>query len=145
MSDGPAASESAQLVLPIPEKAYFRIGEVARILGVKPYVLRFWETEFRVVRPQKTRSQQRVYRRRDVELLREIRRLLYDERYTIEGARKRLREDPESPASTAAGEAEPAAPVAAAPAPRGPRPESFEKSFENVKNELEEILKLLAE
>jgi len=59
---------------------------------VKPYVLRYWETEFRSVRPQKTRSQQRLYRRKDVELLLKIRQLLYAQRFTIEGARARLRE-----------------------------------------------------
>ena len=78
---------------PIPDKAYFRIGEVARILGVKPYVLRYWESEFKAIRPQKSRSQQRLYRRRDVELLLRIKRLLYEERFTIAGARRKLREE----------------------------------------------------
>src|SRR5262249_14130598 len=76
----------------LPDRLYFRIGEVARLLGVKPYVLRYWESEFRLVRPVKTEAQQRRYRRKDVETLLEIRRLLYTERYTIEGARRRLRE-----------------------------------------------------
>ena len=76
----------------IPDKPYFKIGEAARLCGVKPYVLRYWETEFKSLRPQKTRSQQRLYRRRDVELLLQIRHLLYDKRYTIEGARTRLRD-----------------------------------------------------
>ena len=76
----------------IPDKPYFKIGEAARLCGVKPYVLRYWETEFKSLRPQKTRSQQRLYRRRDVELLLKIRHLLYDKRYTIEGARTRLRD-----------------------------------------------------
>src|SRR5213075_2996200 len=76
----------------IPEKPYFKIGEAARLCAVKPYVLRYWETEFRSVRPQKTRSQQRLYRRKDVELLLKIRELLYAQRFTIEGARSRLRE-----------------------------------------------------
>jgi DNA-binding transcriptional MerR regulator len=76
----------------IPDKPYFKIGEAARLCAVKPYVLRYWETEFRSVRPQKTRSQQRLYRRKDVELLLKIRQLLYAERFTIEGARARLRE-----------------------------------------------------
>ena len=75
----------------IPEKPYFKIGEAARLCGVKPYVLRYWETEFKSVKPQKTRSQQRLYKRRDIELLLKIRHLLYDKRYTIEGARTRLR------------------------------------------------------
>ncbi len=76
----------------IPDKPYFKIGEVARLCAVKPYVLRYWETEFRSLRLQKTRSQQRLYRRKDVDLLLKIRHLLYTERFTIEGARARLRE-----------------------------------------------------
>jgi DNA-binding transcriptional MerR regulator len=76
----------------LPDKPYFKIGEAARLCAVKPYVLRYWETEFRSVRPQKTRSQQRLYRRKDVELLLKIRELLYAQRFTIEGARARLRE-----------------------------------------------------
>ena len=76
----------------IPDKPFFKIGEAARLCAVKPYVLRYWETEFRSVRPQKTRSQQRLYRRRDIELLLKIRDLLYEQRFTIEGARVRLRE-----------------------------------------------------
>jgi len=76
----------------VPEKPYFKIGEAARICGVEPYVLRYWETEFRSLRPQKTQSQQRLYRRKDVELLLQIRHLLYEKRFTIAGARARLRE-----------------------------------------------------
>jgi DNA-binding transcriptional MerR regulator len=84
----------------IPDKPFFKIGETARMCGVKPYVLRYWETEFRSLKPQKTRSHQRLYRHRDVELLLRIRHLLYEERFTIEGARARLRElgHDESPA-----------------------------------------------
>src|SRR5206468_4053415 len=77
---------------PLPDKLYFKIGEVARLVGVKPYVLRYWETEFSILRPGKTRSRHRLYRRKDVETLLEIRRLLYAERYTIEGAKRRLRD-----------------------------------------------------
>ena len=75
----------------LPDKLYFKIGEVARIVGVKPYVLRYWETEFPAIRPGKTRSKHRLYRRRDVEALLEIKRLLHNERYTIEGAKRRLK------------------------------------------------------
>ena len=88
----------------LPDKLYFKIGEVARLVGVKPYVLRYWETEFSVVRPGKTRSHHRLYRRRDVETLLEIRRLLYGERYTIEGAKRRLREVGRAPAQAPAAE-----------------------------------------
>ena len=76
----------------LPDRLYFKIGEVAKLVGVKPYVLRYWETEFSGLRPGKTRSKHRLYRRKDVETLLEIRRLLYTERYTIEGAKRRLRE-----------------------------------------------------
>ncbi|MFN2375136.1 MAG: MerR family transcriptional regulator, partial [Candidatus Binatia bacterium] len=75
------------------EKLYFKIGEVARIVGVKPYVLRYWETEFSILKPGKTRSKHRLYRRRDVELLLRIKDLLHTRRFTIEGARKKLREE----------------------------------------------------
>jgi DNA-binding transcriptional MerR regulator len=76
----------------IPDKPFFKIGEAARLCAVKPFVLRYWETEFRSIKPQKTRSRQRLYRRQDVELVLRIRHLLYDQRFTIEGARARLRE-----------------------------------------------------
>lgn len=92
----------------LPDKLYFKIGEVARLVGVKPYVLRYWETEFPSIRPGKTRSQHRLYRRRDVETLIEIRRLLHDERYTIEGAKRRLRgrgDEPAAPEAAAEGAA----------------------------------------
>lgn len=75
----------------MPDKLYFKIGEVASLLGVKPYVLRYWESEFSAIKPTKTRSKHRMYRQRDIEVLREIKRLLYDERLTIEGAKKRLK------------------------------------------------------
>ena len=75
----------------LPNKLYFKIGEVADIAGVKPHVLRFWETEFSMLKPGKTRSKHRLYRRRDVETVLEIKRLLHQERYTIEGAKRRLK------------------------------------------------------
>ena len=74
----------------IPDKLYFRIGEVSRLAGIKPYVLRFWETEFSSLGPKKSGKGHRLYRRKDVELVLEIKRLLYEKRYTIEGARKFL-------------------------------------------------------
>jgi len=74
----------------IPDKSYFRIGEVGRILGVEPYVIRFWESEFKSVRPIRSRSDQRLYRRRDVEELLTIKFLLYEDMFTIAGAKKRL-------------------------------------------------------
>ena len=77
----------------LPNKLYFRIGEVAKILGVKPYVLRYWETEFSVLKPGKTPSRHRLYRKRDVETLLDIKRLLYEEGFTIAGAKKRIKEN----------------------------------------------------
>ena len=74
----------------IPEKLYFRIGEVSKLTRTKEYVLRYWETEFPSLRPAKSSTGHRLYRRRDVELVLEIRRLLYTQGFTIEGARKKL-------------------------------------------------------
>jgi DNA-binding transcriptional MerR regulator len=76
--------------VPIPDKLFYKIGEVSRIVGVEPYVLRYWETEFPFLKPRKNKSGQRVYIKKDVEFLLYIKRLLYQERYTIEGVRKRL-------------------------------------------------------
>lgn len=76
----------------LPTKLYFRIGEVAKIVGVKPYVLRYWETEFSVLKPGKTPSRHRLYRRRDVEMLLHIKHLLYQEGFTIAGAKKQLKD-----------------------------------------------------
>jgi DNA-binding transcriptional MerR regulator len=76
----------------IPNKLYFRIGEVSDLVGVKPYVLRYWESEFPDIKPSKSKSGQRLYKRKDVELLLKIKELLYEERFTINGARKRLKD-----------------------------------------------------
>ncbi|MBW2027942.1 MAG: MerR family transcriptional regulator [Deltaproteobacteria bacterium] len=74
------------------EKRYFRIGEVSRIIGVEPYVLRYWEHEFPQIKPQRADTNQRTYQKKDLEIILEIKRLLYEEKLTIEGARKRLRQ-----------------------------------------------------
>jgi DNA-binding transcriptional MerR regulator len=74
----------------IPDKLYFKIGEVSELLGVEPYVLRYWETEFPVLSPKKSGAGHRLYRRKDVELLLRIKHLLYEKRFTIEGARQSL-------------------------------------------------------
>ncbi|MBN1381919.1 MAG: MerR family transcriptional regulator [Deltaproteobacteria bacterium] len=75
----------------IPDKSYFRIGEVSKILQVEPYVLRYWESEFKsTIRPMRTKSDQRLYKRKDVEALMTIKRLLYDEEFTIKGAKRHL-------------------------------------------------------
>jgi DNA-binding transcriptional MerR regulator len=116
----------------LPDKLYFKIGEVAKIVGVKPYVLRYWETEFSMIRPGKTRSSHRLYRRRDVEALLEIKRLLHNERYTIEGAKRRLK-----------GVAKPAAPE--------PRPQlalplgerTYRNALARLRQELQALYQLL--
>ncbi len=90
--DGKLAGATPELPTDLDEKRYFRIGEVSRIAGVKPYVLRYWESEFRWMAPAKSKSKQRLYRKKDIERILLIRRLLHEERYTIAGARKRLRE-----------------------------------------------------
>jgi len=86
----------------IPDKLYFKIGEVSDILGVEPYVLRYWETEFAQLAPKKSGAGHRLYRRKDVELLLRIKHLLYDERFTIEGARQTLQKGGRVPKSHAA-------------------------------------------
>ena len=118
-------------VLPsgIPDKNYFKIGEAARICAVKPHVLRYWETEFRSLKPQKSRSQQRVYRRKDLEHLLRIRHLLYEERFTIEGARTRLRE---------LGHDE-------GPVPERPPPLVDREALRKLKQGLVELLRLVEE
>ncbi len=121
----------------IPEKLYFKIGEVAALVGVQAHVLRYWEKEIPFIRPGKTTSNQRRYRRRDVEVFREIRRLLHQERYTLAGARRRLvtGERPELPAL----EVPEPLPAPAAPPPVDPA------RLERVKAGLREILSLVGE
>jgi DNA-binding transcriptional MerR regulator len=74
----------------IPDKLYFRIGEVSKIAGLPTYVLRFWETEFPRIRPKRTSSGQRLYTRTDIELVLKIKHLLYEKKFTIQGARQHL-------------------------------------------------------
>lgn len=75
----------------IPDKLYFRVGEASRLTGVAPYVLRFWESEFTLLRPERTPAGQRLYRRRDIELILRLKHLLHEKKFTIEGARRHLR------------------------------------------------------
>jgi len=77
----------------IPEKLFFKIGEVCELAGVQAHVLRYWESEFPMLAPQKNRAGQRVYRKRDVEMALRIKELLYEDQYTIAGAKKRLAND----------------------------------------------------
>lgn len=78
----------------IPDKLYYRIGEVETITEIPAYVLRYWESEFKLLRPKKNPAGQRLYRKRDLDMVLRIKTLLYDERLTLEGAKKRLRGEP---------------------------------------------------
>ncbi len=88
-------SSSAEELPSIPGKRYFTIGEVSELCSVKPHVLRYWEQEFPQLKPVKRRGNRRYYQRGDVETIRQIRSLLYDQGYTIGGARQRMEEGPE--------------------------------------------------
>jgi len=90
----------------IPDKTYFRIGEISKILGVEPYVVRYWESEFSTVKPIRTKSEQRLYRRKDLEELALIKRLLYGDKFTIAGAKKKLQELRKEGPAAPAGEGE---------------------------------------
>lgn len=87
-------SQSEYSLPPIPDKRYFTIGEVAFLCGVKPHVLRYWEQEFPRLRPAKRRGNRRYYQYKDVIMIRQIRKLLYDEGFTIEGAKAQLSQNP---------------------------------------------------
>jgi DNA-binding transcriptional MerR regulator len=80
------------MAVAIPNKLYFKIGEVSKITGVEPYILRYWESEFKLVRPYRTKTNQRLYRKKDVESILKIKTMLYDEKFTIAGAKMKLRE-----------------------------------------------------
>ncbi len=114
----------------IPEKIYFKIGEVCELVGVQAHVLRYWETEFPMLSPQKNKSGQRSYRRRDVEIALRIKTLLYNEMFTIAGAKKKLQAEqrsgnkPKSAAETAQAPAE-------RPSGRVDAPTLFENVFES--------------
>lgn len=121
-------SERLPLRMPIPDKLYFRIGEVSDLAETQPYVLRYWETEFPSLKPTKSHSGHRLYRRQDVEMVFEIKRLLYEEGFTIEGARKYLAGN-----SHAATQAKPRENSSADP-----------KYLEAIKRELEGILTIVS-
>jgi DNA-binding transcriptional MerR regulator len=91
--------------LELPDKKYFRIGEVSELVGVEPYVLRYWESEFAVIKPVKSSSGHRVYSRKDVENLNRIRHLLHVEKFSIKGARKKLQETRKEEKKTKVAEA----------------------------------------
>jgi len=133
----------------IPDKIYFKIGEVSRIVGVKPYVLRYWETEFKEIGPSKSRSNQRLYRRKDVDTLLAIKNLLYNEGFTITGARKKIRDHLKSSASNGKSSSNPKKNKVSAQAKHLEQmPIAFEgvggkKVFLKLKQELRELKKII--
>jgi DNA-binding transcriptional MerR regulator len=128
---------------PIPDKLYFRIGEAARLCGVEAYVLRFWETEFPQLRPNKGGTGQRLYRRRDVELALHIKQLLHQEGYTIAGARQVLAtEAKDGKRKTAAQESAAAPPPAKAASP--PPATAIDAKLQRLRSELKELLAVLS-
>ena len=123
----------------LPSKDLFRIGEVSRLTATKAFVLRYWETEFPMLQPVKAPSGHRLYRREDIETVLEIKRLLYEEGFTIAGARKHLAEGGHS-GNGGNGQA-PAARESLAPAPRGSA--AHRKRLIELRDELQAILTLL--
>ncbi len=123
---------------PVPKKLYYRIGDVCEILGLEAHVLRYWETEFPRLAPRKNKAGQRTYRPKDIELLRTIRRLLYEDGFTIAGARKQLTR---RVGSKRAPEVKPQ--VSAATKPPKKPPAAPAQRLDQVREELENILTLL--
>ena len=123
----------------IPDKLYFKIGEVAKLVGVQPHVLRYWEREVSSIKPGKTAANQRRYRRRDVELFRETKRLLYDEKFTLAGAKQRLLE-----MSSGRAEADDSKGDSSGSALEGPNPDKSKRS-ERLGSRLENCEKLLGQ
>ena len=125
----------------VAKKLYYKIREVCEIVGVEAHVLRFWETEFPALSPPKSKSGQRTYRPKDIELLLEIKKLLYEDGFTIAGARKRLKAEK----AAAVKAVEPAAKARIPGVERKPAPkrEAGTDRLRKVKSELENILTLL--
>ncbi|MEP7207775.1 MAG: MerR family transcriptional regulator [Casimicrobiaceae bacterium] len=134
----PEHSRAKAELPPIPAKRYFTIGEVSDLCAVKPHVLRYWEQEFSQLKPVKRRGNRRYYQHHEVLLIRRIRYLLYDQGFTINGARHRLDTEPEAPnvRPPPNGETHPAL-HAAEPAPAG------SVTIAEIRQELEEIRQLL--
>jgi len=124
----------------VPKKLYYKIREVCEIVGVEAHVLRFWETEFPALSPPKSKSGQRTYRPKDIELLLRIRKLLYEDGFTIAGARKKLSASGSAIAADDSAEDSRIPPVVAEP---DPKPTASSDRLRKVKAELENILTLL--
>ncbi|MGA9882672.1 MAG: MerR family transcriptional regulator [Candidatus Acidiferrales bacterium] len=138
-------ASAAQTASDIPDKSLFRIGEVSRLTGTKAFVLRFWESEFPMLQPVKSPTGQRLYRREDIETVFEIKRLLYEEGFTIAGARKHLAERNGSNSNGAPISEAPSRSVAefAAPPRREPASRSYRKFLLDLHDELRAVLTLL--
>ncbi len=80
---------------PLPDKLYFKIGEVSTLTDIEPYILRYWESEFKLIKPYRTKTNQRLYRKKDVESIIKIKKMLYEQKFTIAGAKKKIKETPE--------------------------------------------------
>lgn len=129
----------------IPNKLYFRIGDVGRLTGIKAYVLRYWESEFPMLKPKKSGTNQRLYRRKDVEMVLEIKRLLYEQRFTIEGARTHLENRRHAPKPLAPKPAAPAAAIQASLFGADPVVvDAARRNLAAVRDELKSILTLLS-
>jgi len=131
-------ASAAQPAHEIPEKSLFRIGEVSRLTATKTFVLRFWESEFPTLQPVKSPSGHRLYRREDIETVFEIKRLLYEEGFTIAGARKHLVEQ-----NGGNGKPEVHSPPRTAPARREPASRAHRKFLLDLHEELLAVLTLL--
>ena len=139
----------------IPEKLFFKIGEVCELAGVQAHVLRYWESEFPMLAPQKNRAGQRVYRKRDVEMALRIKELLYEDQYTIAGAKKRLTNELRGGKLKVVGEEDAHAESTAAEAANGfppsanhartvaPRTAEERQGLKQLASELRELLSLL--
>lgn len=132
----PAEQKKLVLLPEIPRKRYFAIGEVSDLCDVKPHVLRYWEQEFPQLKPVKRRGNRRYYQQDDVQMVRRIRSLLYEQGFTIGGARQRLRETPRN-ALTHSNSVSPVA------GPKSRNRRSVE--INRLRNDLESLLKLLPE
>jgi DNA-binding transcriptional MerR regulator len=132
-------ASAAQASSPIPEKSLFRIGEVSRLTATKPFVLRFWETEFPTLQPVKSPSGHRLYRREDIETVFEIKRLLYEEGFTIPGARKHLAGE----VGANGGNGRSSAPVVSAPARQERGSKAQRKFLLDLHEQLLAVLTLL--
>jgi DNA-binding transcriptional MerR regulator len=130
----------AEAEINIPDKERFKIGEVCRLTDTQPYVLRFWEGEFPSLAPQKTRAGQRIYRREDIEMVLRIKELLYEESYTIAGARKQLENADSGPVVQPRARPARVPAVAASGKKAG---DASRETLDQVRDELQEILDLL--